>query len=173
MRIYLRVTIAVGLALIVVGCSSGDSSTERASAERRAAAPVADISATSTDVAGNVRGTTVNMAKATFDDQLAIFEGDGWGFSPSLLVFLFLDEGESPEGQTFTVSDESNFGNPHVHYRWRDPQSGDIETEAVSSEYEMTLQFGAMKNGELPGRIEFVVPGENTHVQGEFVATVE
>jgi hypothetical protein len=116
------------------------------------------------DVAGTVRGTDVTLANATFDGDLAIFDGDGWGFNPSVLVFLFLDEGEIPAGREIVVNadDGIQMGQPHVHYRWRDPTSGEISSEALVEGYDMKLIFGQARGDILPGKIEFSVDGEAT-----------
>ena len=124
-------------------------------------------------VAGTVRGTDVQLAAAEFDGQLAIYEGDGWGFNPSLLIFLFLDEGVIPEGRTFRVDPGEGMTSsaPHVHYRWRN-DSGGVDTEAVVQGYAMELEFGQRDGHRIPGRIVFAVPGEDTHVEGTFVAAL-
>lgn len=145
--------------------------------EETAPAAGESVSATETRVTGTIKGTQVEMVEAELDSQLAIFEEDSWGFSPSLLIFMFLDEGESPEGQTFSVAagDKPSFDVtiPHVHYRWRGGDENNMETEVVSMDYDMELTFGRIENGELPGEITFSVPGEDTSVQGTFRAKVE
>ncbi len=126
-------------------------------------------------VAGKIRGTGVELMNAKFDGNLAIFEGDGWGFNQSLLIFLFLDEGKIPENREFVVKDSGGHraGNPHVHYRWRDPESDQITTDVAVQGYDMRLAFGKVTDGELPGTIEFSGPGEATRVQGSFRATIK
>ena len=152
--------------------SANKASANKVSANKASASKAsANIVANST-VEGTVNGTSVTMAHADFDGQLAIYEGDGWGFSPSLLIFLFLDNNESPAGQTFVVRRGENGMHPHVHYRWRG-DSGDIDTEVVSSDYEMTLVFGEADGEQIPGTIEFSVPDEDTHVQGQFLASLK
>lgn len=164
--------------------SAGEASTEPSPAEASAPAgedvPPAresDLSAAATRVTGTIKGTQVELVEAELDNQLAIFEKDNWGFSPSLLIFMFLDEGESPEGRTFSVApeDEMSFdvSIPHVHYRWRAGEEDDIESEVVSMDYTMELKFGQIENGELPGTITFSVPDEDTSVTGTFRAKVE
>jgi hypothetical protein len=127
-------------------------------------------------VEGTVQGSQVKMTHASFDGQLAVFEGDGWGFNPSLLLFLFLDEGESPAGRTITVdasNEDYDQTRPHVHYRWRNPSTGEIDTKVVMNGYDMQLTFGEVADGTIPGMIEFSVPGEDTRVEGSFVARID
>lgn len=165
-RLMTLAALAVG---VVAFCASG-CTRERSSNEGQARKNTGAGS-----VAGTVRGTDVQLANASFDGQLAIYEGDGWAFSPSLLVFLFLEDGDVPEGRSFVVaSSESKFtSNPHVHYRWRGGDPGMMESEAVMDGYDMKLVFGQVDGDRLPGTIEFTVPGEGTRVEGKFVAKVE
>ncbi len=125
-------------------------------------------------VSGSIRGTNVELTHAEYANTLAIYAGDGWGFNPSLLVFLFLDEGETPAGKTFDIKAGDKTANrPHVHYRWRDPQSGDIESEVASSAYDMVLKFGEAIGGQVLGEIRFSVPGEATRVVGTFKIQID
>ena len=111
----------------------------------------------------------------TFDGDLAIFAGDGWGFNPSLLLFLFLDDDGPPEGQEIVVTPDGDGtgSSPHVHYRWRDEASGELDVDAVTDGFELRLRFGEVENGLLPGTIAFAVPGEDTRIEGAFRASVE
>ena len=124
-------------------------------------------------VSGTIRGTDVTLPNATFDGDLALFAGDGWGFNPSLLLFLFLDDDGPPEGQEIVVTPEDDGSSPHVHYRWRDPDSGELDVDAVTDDFELRLRFGRVEDGLLPGTIVFAVPGEDTRVEGAFRASVE
>ena len=167
-------TLVAALALIATGCSGGDSSADNAAANAPSKTS-ANVVAKG-NVEGTVNGTRVTMAHADFDGQLAIYEGDGWGFSPSLLIFLFLDNNESPAGQTFVVRRGENGMHPHVHYRWRvTDEDGEekLDVDSVMNEYEMTLTLGEIEDDELPGTISFSRPGEDTKVSGEFRAKIK
>mgnify|MGYP003563693155 CR=1 FL=1 len=126
-------------------------------------------------VTGTIKGTRVDLRMAEFDGQLALFEDEGWAWSPSLLVFLFIDEDGVPEGRTFTVTPnaEPGSGIPHVHYRWRNAGTGEIDVDSVMDGYAMTLSFGEVSAGLVPGSIEFSIPGSQTSVSGSFLASVE
>ena len=120
-------------------------------------------------VSGLVRGTDVELSSAVWSNTLAIYSGEGWGFNPSLLIFLFLGEGEVPAARTITVNSAAGgFNNPHVHYRWSDPESGDIKTEVLTMNYDMELKFGEPVDRRVSGEIQFSVPGEDTRVSGTF-----
>jgi hypothetical protein len=122
---------------------------------------------------GTIRGTAVVLSHAEFDGDLALHAGGGWGFGPSLLIFLFLGDGEIPAGRTFAfeVGEEVEARRPQVHYRWRG-STGDVESAAATGGYALKLAFGAVENGTLAGSIEFSVPGEDTRVAGGFTARI-
>jgi len=159
----LSILIPLSVVFLASGCS-GDAQ-ERTPAER---AEMPEV------VEGTLKHTTVRFPHAEFDGDLSIFEGEGWGFNPSLLIFLFLEEDEEIEGREFHVRAESGFkmGRPHVHYRWRDPGTGEIDVAAVMDNYEMDLVFGEITNGTLMGTIAFSVPGEGSRVRGHFRAKI-
>ena len=124
-------------------------------------------------VSGEINGTPVQLVSSEWSNTLAIYAGDSWGSNPSLLLFLFLPEGELPVGRSIAVaSDDQSFGHPHVHYRWRDA-GGDIQTTVLTSGYNLQLQFGDRVDAQVEGQISFNVPGENTHLQGEFSIRVD
>ena len=120
-------------------------------------------------VSGSISGTSVELSSAEWSNTLSIYSGDGWGFNPSLLIFLFLAEGEIPADRTITVnSDDKSFGHPHVHYRWLDPESGEIKTEVITGGYDMVLKFGEATDRRVIGEIQFSMPEGSTRVAGTF-----
>lgn len=120
-----------------------------------------------------IKGNAVTLGEATFDGQLSIHESESWSQGPSLLIFLFLGEGEIPDGREYLVSSTERFSGstPHVHYRWQVEDS--LETAVAVNQYEMKLTFGDRADGILPGKISFAVPGEETQVSGSFQAVLE
>lgn len=162
-------TIALLAVLLLTACSVEVSQSGNATADAdRAPRPVAE----GEGVQGQIRGSDVAMLTAELDDQLAIYEEEGWGFSPSLLIFFFLGEGESLAGRTFEVASGGGWesGNPHIHFRWREPESGRIESSIAMQDYDLELTFGAQEDDVIPGRITFSIPGEATSVEGSFRA---
>jgi hypothetical protein len=124
-------------------------------------------------VSGEINGTPVALVASEWGDTLAIYQGDGWGSNPSLLLFLFLPEGELPVDRVIKVaSDDASFGHPHVHYRWRDA-GGDIETTVLTGGYNLTLQLGEAVDSQVAGTLSFDVPGEDTRLQGEFSIRID
>ena len=120
-------------------------------------------------ITGLINDTSIELTKAEWSNTLALYSGDSWGSNPSLLLFLFLGEGEQPVARTITVDAAAGgFHNPHVHYRWRNPESGEIETTVLTQDYNLTLTLGDAIDLKVPGQISFSVPGEGTEVRGSF-----
>ena len=119
-------------------------------------------------VSGEINGAPVALVASEWGNTLAIYQGDSWGSNPSILLFLFLPEGELPVDRVIEVSsDDESFGHPHVHYRWRDG-AGDIQTTVLTEGYNLKLQFGEAVGGQVAGNLSFDVPGEDTRLQGKF-----
>jgi hypothetical protein len=135
------------------------------------------IQATESDttVRGTIRGTPVTLAHATYGDQLALFAGDHWGSSSSVVIFLFREDRDLPAGEVFEVTPEAAAGStlPHVHCRWEREDQPGMGVFVVMNRYEMSLEFGALEGDELPGRIELSIPGEDTRLTGRFRAKVQ
>lgn len=126
-------------------------------------------------VVGQIRGTSVSLETSEFDGDLAVFEGDGWGWNPSLLIFLFLEDKSPPIGQVISVdpTDDLSHSNPHVHFRWKNPESDQIDVDSVMDGYRMRLSFDAIEAGYVTGTLEFSVPDEATEVSGSFRALIK
>lgn len=123
----------------------------------------------SAEVSGSIRGHQVELNSAEWSNVLSLYAGESWNSNPSVLIFLFLDEGEQPSERTITVNaDQGAHGHPHVHYRWRNRQTGEIETEVAMSNYDLELVLGAVVAGRVAGQIRFSVPGEATDLAGTF-----
>jgi len=124
-------------------------------------------------VSGEINGTPVALVASEWGNTLAIYQGDSWGSNPSILLFLFLPEGELPVDRVIEVStDDESFGHPHVHYRWRDA-GGDLQTTVLTGGYNLKLQFGETVDGQVAGNLSLDVPGEDTRLQGEFSIRID
>ncbi len=152
------------------GLSQGlDSASEALRAGVKSVAPVA----LTASVSGEINGTPVQLVSSEWSNTLAIYQGDGWGFNPSILLFLFLPDGEVLVDRSIEVaSDDKSFSHPHVHYRWRDAE-GDIQTTVLTGGYNLQLVFGSVDNGRVEGQISFDVPDEDTRLQGDFRIRIE
>lgn len=128
------------------------------------------LKVTKTSITGTLMGTKVNMKGAELDSQFAVFEGDGWGFSPSILFFLFLDNDEQPDGKTIKITPETkgfDANIPHLHMRYHDPKTDKIETVVAVNGFDLTLRFGQRKDGKLPGSLELTIPADAKQAGGE------
>ncbi|TWT74960.1 SHD1 domain-containing protein [Allorhodopirellula solitaria] len=104
---------------------------------------------------------------------LELWDADEQGhFNDSgFVIFLFLDEGESVGGKTFSVSPKSGFGSPHVHRKLRADNMSD--TEMMMNGYAMELEFGEVAGGKVTGKIYLCLPDEErSMVSGTFAADV-
>ena len=178
----LLITLSVGVCLAtLMGCGNkpaddasplGDTSPadDTSSADdietlREAAAPA---------VTGTIRGTQVKMTGAKLDRQLVIFEGRSWGFNPSLVIFFFGKFTGDPAGRTMEVKADVGTGmRAHVHYRWKNPDTDNLDVKIMMEEYDLKIVFGQPKDGFLPGTIAFSIPGEKTKVSGSFRAKLK
>lgn len=101
---------------------------------------------------------------------------DGKDFFPdhAVKIFLFLKEGETPEGKSYNITKTSGFGSPHIHMEWKTQDSSIPKTEMFMQAYEMRLDFGTTENGSLPGKIYLCLPDKmKSVVAGSFTAVVK
>ena len=89
----------------------------------------------------------------------------------SFTVYLFARQGEDLARQTVNI--ESNWTNPpKIVLRWKDQQQQPI-TRTYRQGYAMRIEFGAVANGRLPGRIYLCVPDDaRSYVAGSFEAEI-
>ena len=98
-----------------------------------------------TNIRGHICGTDVTLDNATISgDKFSIYTGDSWAFNPSLLFFFLLEEGIIPNNQSFSVDPAMGSGAKtiHVHYRWKDPNTGEIKSGVMMRGYRLQLTFG-------------------------------
>jgi hypothetical protein len=161
--------VAEGMQVMVEGIAEGLEQAKKGSEDIDSSLPQIDYKPLSARVSGEIEGTTVALKKAEWSNALSLYEGDNWGSNPSVLVFLFLAEGESPVAKTFSIAaSDNNFHKPHVHYRWRNPESGEINTEIATGNYNLDLKFGRLEERRVTGEINFSVPDRNTKIAGTF-----
>jgi hypothetical protein len=158
LRVETPLALLAGLALVASGISGCSGPTRAESAE-------------SPSVSGTIRGSSVVLTSASFDGALAIHDGSGYGFGPSVLIFLFLPPDEVPAGRSFTLDaeQERERGGPQLHYRWRAAEGG-LSSAVAASGYSLQLVFGEIEDGALPGTIALSIPGEDTQLAGAFRA---
>ncbi len=105
---------------------------------------------------------------------LELREGAEFFADRSVTIFLFLDEGEVPEGSSYEAKADGGFGSPHVHMSWKAPSEPMPSTEIFMDGYTMSLDFGEEKDGVLPGTLHLCLPDEQeSFVSGKFEAKIE
>jgi hypothetical protein len=130
------------------------------------------------EVSGKIRGREFNPDRVVLDLRAGTLEfRQGNEFFPdlALTVFLFLEEGETPDGQRFDVLGDKpgNISN-HIHVKWKVAGMELPKTKIIMDGYEMKLQFGDASNGKLPGVIKVGIPGDtNVSFVGKFDATLQ
>ncbi len=87
-----------------------------------------------------------------------------------LSIAFFAKQAEELDGKTLSVT-FTNSVSPRLTVRWKDgPQA---KTEAFKNGYSLRLEFGAISNGRIPGRIYVCVPDDSKScVAGTFSADV-
>jgi hypothetical protein len=173
----LLAVVAAALLACAIGCSVESSAGTAADTSAGAPAGAAASSPPPIGgaVSGTIQGSRVALREATFDGDLAVFEKEGWGWSPSVLIFLFLDDKRPPEGETIRVEAGGGFDvhRPHVHYRWQPPDDETLHVDVAMDEYDMVLRFGEVEGEWLPGTLELSIPSKGTHIRGSFRAKIK
>jgi Tfp pilus assembly protein PilF len=129
----------------------------------------------STVVSGTIHGEEFVSKSAELANGILTIR-DGADFFPNhaVMVFLFLKEGESPEGKSYDISRTSDFGSPHIHMKWKPENSKVPKTKVFMKDYAMRLDFGSTKNGTLPGKIYLCLPDEmKSFAAGSFNALIK
>ena len=87
-----------------------------------------------------------------------------------LSIAFFAKQAEELDGKTLSVT-ATNAISPKLTLRWKD--GGQAKTEAFKNGYALKLEFGAINNGRIPGRIYVSAPDAmKSCVAGTFSAEV-
>ena len=90
--------------------------------------------------------TSVVLENARLKGNWLSFKGASSGDALGITLFIFdIKEGAIPENKSFTVNPDDRISSSstiHVHYFWKDPESGKIESDSIQSGYTLTVQFG-------------------------------
>lgn len=121
-------------------------------------------------VSGKICGTDVKLTTAKFDGSiLEIYEGDGWGFNPSMLIFLF-DNGKlvAPK-KSIKIEPSSKKMAPHIHSRFKVEGQKHVEMADIAmKDYSMSIRFQQVKRGFLPAKFKISIPEQDTELEGFF-----
>jgi tetratricopeptide (TPR) repeat protein len=124
---------------------------------------------------GKIHGEDFTVENAKINAGiLTLRQGEDFFADREVKIFLFLREGENPDGRIFHVSKESNARDPHIHMKWKE-KNGDVpETEMFVKYYVMRLELGTREGGKLPGRIYLALPDTlKSFVAGRFDAEIK
>lgn len=124
---------------------------------------------------GKIHGKAFQLDRAVFNgtvSTLTLRQGEDFFPDRALTIFLFLEEGESPEGKSFEISPEGpGAGKPHIHMKWREAGKDVPETKIMMKNYAMRLEFGQARDGAFPGKLYLCLPDEEKSVvAGTFTA---
>jgi hypothetical protein len=122
-----------------------------------------------TPAGGQLLGGEFKVESAKYDSFVSVLElRQGKDFFPeaSVKIFLFLKQGESPEGKTFEVAAEKfpKQGTPHVHIGRIPPGEKLPKGTSFVGDYAMKLEFGKAQDGKVPARIYICMPDEKKSV---------
>jgi len=127
-------------------------------------------------VRGKIKGTEVVLDKAELEGNiLSVYSGDSWDSNPSILLFVFdIKRGTIPDNRSFSMEPGGAVSSMiHVHYRWKDPASGKIQTAVETRGYRLHLQFGQRNRETIPGTILLEIPDKDTKLEGSFNARIK
>ncbi len=139
-------------------------------------ADVSDVAIPDVPAQGQVHGVDFEVEEATISGGvLTLRQGEDFFADQELMIFLFLEEDESPAGKEYLAQPgEQQFGNPHIHMRYRVEGESMPETEMFMNRYSIQLRFGEIADGTLSGEIYLTLPDEHeSFVAGRFEAKLE
>ncbi len=76
--------------------------------------------------------------------------------------------------KSYNISKSNRFGSPHIHMKWKPPDSTVPKSEMFTQDYVMRLEFEKLEDGRLPGKIYLCLSDEmKSFVAGSFSAILE
>jgi hypothetical protein len=116
-------------------------------------------------VAGKLLGQDFQVEAAKLDPIGALILSKGKGFLPDASITIFLKAGQGIEGKTFDITPETPATQrPHIHLRSTIPGQKVPAVQAIILGYAMKLEFGAAKDGLIPGKIYVCLPDQGRSV---------
>ena len=127
---------------------------------------------------GTIGGQEFTVQEAKLESGiLELREGADFFPDKSVKVFLFFEEGETPEGKTYRIAPKQKFDGLQARVHMQYKPAGDQgfgETEMFTDEYAMILEFGKKEAGKISGRIYIALPDkQKSFVAGTFVVVLE
>ena len=121
-------------------------------------------------VAGRIHGQDFIVERATFrDGSLMLRAGTKGAVEFAAFVNFAGAQPESLSGQSLNVMPDADRA-ARVQFRWKDV-AGDVQRKDFTNGYAMRLEFGALANNHLPGKIYLCTPdAEKSYLLGSFNA---
>jgi len=121
-------------------------------------------------VAGRIHGQDFIIERASFQNgSLTLRAGTRGAVEFGAFINFGGAQAESLSGQTINVMTNAEKA-ARVSFRWKDA-SGTVQKENYDDSYAMRLEFGALANNRLPGKIYLCTPdAEKSYLMGTFNA---
>lgn len=125
-----------------------------------------------TPVTGRINGQLFALTRTTVQGGTLTFrQGAQWPPDLGVTVHLFANQGEDLAGKTVSI-EPSRTNAPKLTLRWKDEHVKAVN-RTIREGYALRVEFGAVKNGRLPGRIYLCVPdAPHSWVAGTFAAEI-
>ncbi len=123
-----------------------------------------------TPVAGRIHGQDFIVERANFQNGLLTLRAGTHGpVEFGVLVHFGGAQAESLAGQSLNVAADTDKA-AKVSFRWKD-ENGTVQKEMFDNGYAMRLEFGALANNRLPGKLWLCTPDkEKSYLLGSFNA---
>lgn len=123
---------------------------------------------------GKIHGQDFVVEQTKFQSDggiLTLHQGEEFIPDLGVIIFLFLEEGESPEGRIFRVTGKEGFAvtTPHIHMKFKEPGGRMPESQMFMGGYRMELRFGKASKGVVPAWINLQLPDDSrSKIVGSF-----
>jgi hypothetical protein len=123
---------------------------------------------------GKIGGKEFKVEKATLEDgNLKLRKGEGFFADMEFKIFLFGQDGKF-DGRKITVKPKEDSTTAHIHMSHKEEGKDLPETEIITEDYTMKLEFGTAKDGKIPAKIHLRLPDEaGSFVVGTFEAELK
>jgi len=123
-------------------------------------------------VTGRINGRLFALSRTTVQGGTLTFrQGAEWPPDLGVTVHLFANQGRDLAGKTVNI-EPTRTNAPRLTLRWKDEQ-GKAVNRTIRQGYALRVEFNAVKNGQLPGRIYLCVPdAPYSWMAGTFTAEI-
>ena len=133
---------------------------------------LAAVQLTDMPASGRVHGFSFALERATITGgTLQLRQGPKWPPDLGVTINLFAERGEDLAGKTINI-EATRAESPKVTLRWKSEQGAPL-TETVRGSYALRLEFGAVTNKSLPGRLYLATQDAGkSFLNGTFMAEI-